>query len=242
MSTPATAAIGRDLAPAARGTMVQLSHPAVGATAEVVVGSSVEGRPIIAYNRRGSLTTTRTVVAVGVIHGDERHGRLVTDRLLTASLPADIDLWIVPSMNPDGEVNGGHRNARGVDLNRNWPANWLTGTKYSSGRYFSGTGPASEPEVQAMMRFLSTVEPDVTVWFHSPWNTVDCDVARVGPSCQVYAAAVAQRVSFAARPGTATDWMMTEGLGVSFVMEFASSAPPSALVDRHVAAVLHLTL
>ncbi len=227
-------------ATARRGTMTQVWHPAFPGPHEVQVGESVGGRPIVAVNRRGSLAAHRTVVAVGVIHGDERHGRLVTDRLMTVPLPADLDLWIVPTVNPDGEARGERKNGRGVDLNRNWPANWETGTYFSSGRYDSGPSPASEPETRAMMEFLGSVEPDVTIWYHSPWNRVDCDELRVGPTCADYAGAVGARSAFSPRPGTATDWVMTSGLGVSFVYEFARSAPPTGAVARHVGAVLAL--
>ena len=175
---------------AERGSMTRMWDPAFPGPYEISVGESALGRPIKAVNRRGSLDVSRTVVAIGVIHGDERHGRLVTDQLMTVPLPEDLDLWIVPTVNPDGEVLGLRQNARGIDLNRNWPANWETGTFFSSGKYYSGPSPASEPETQAMMQFLESIDPDVTIWYHSPWNRVDCNVPRVGRACQDYATAV----------------------------------------------------
>ncbi len=227
--------------PPERGEMEQLSHPAFPGPVVLQIGTSTEGRPINAVHRRGSLNASRTIVAVGVIHGNELHGRLVTDRLMTAALPVDIDLWIVPTMNPDGEVVGSHQNARGVDLNRNWPASWETGTHHSSGRHYSGVAPASEREVQVMMEFFAFVDPAVTVWYHSPWNRIDCNEARVGQTCLDYAAAVGRTSLFSPRPGTATDWLMTAGLGVSFVSEFAAGAPSAAEVELHVNAVLDLS-
>lgn len=228
-------------APAERGEAEQLHHPAAAAPVTVQLGTSIEGRAIEAVHRRGSPGADRTVVAVGVIHGDETHGRLVTDRLLSVPLPSDLDLWVVPSMNPDGEVRGSHQNSRGVDLNRNWPAGWETGTHYSSGRYYSGSAPGSERETQVMMDFLAFVDPEVTVWFHSPWNRIDCNVERVGDVCLDYAEAVDRISLFSPRPGTATDWVMTSGLGVSFVVEFAHSAPSTLEVNAHVDAVLGLS-
>jgi hypothetical protein len=227
-------------APAVRGAMVQLAHPAFPGSVVLQLGTSTQGRPITAANRRGSVTASRTIVVVGVIHGDERQGRSVTDRLMTATLPAEIDLWIVPTMNPDGESVGGHRNANGVDLNRNWPVGWESGTLYSSGRYYSGPAAGSERETQVMMDFFRSVEPAVTVWYHSPWNMIDCDVARVGQSCLTFAAAVGRPAGFAPRPGTATDWLMTSGFGASFVAEFGSTTPSAAQVQMHVDAIVNL--
>lgn len=228
-------------APAVRGERMRVWHPAFPDPYHARIGTSAQGRPIVAVNRVGSLDIERTVVVVGVVHGTEQHGRLVTDRLLAAPVPADLDLWIVPTVNPDGEALGTRANARGVDLNRNWPVGWETGTFFSSGRYDSGPFPASEPETQATMRFLASVEPDVTIWYHSPWNRVDCDEPRVGRACEDYAATVGAFSAFAPRPGTATDWLMTSGLGVSFVHEFSVAPPSPADVERHVAAVLALS-
>ncbi len=96
------------------------------------------------------------------------------DEPLTRRLVDDRQIYIVPIVNPDGFVynetlfpgGGGmwrknrSNNAspcRGVDLNRNYPFMWgLTG---SSGNPcaddYRGSGAMSEPETQAMVRFVS---------------------------------------------------------------------------------------
>jgi murein peptide amidase A len=226
---------------AQRGAAVVLSDPAYPGPQIVRVGTAALGREFDAIHRKGSLEADRTVVVVGVIHGDERAGRLVTGQLERAALPADLDLWIIPTMNPDGEAAGRHQNARGVDLNRNWPANWESGTYYSSGKYFSGPRPASEPETRAMMAFLAAIDPDITIWYHAPWNRVDCNQARVGRTCVDFAARVGSYSAFTPRPGTATDWVMTAGHGRSFIYEFASSTPTAATIRAHVDAVVALS-
>jgi hypothetical protein len=80
-----------------------------------------------------------------------------------------LDLWVVPVYNPDGFVAHTRRNARGVDLNRNYPYKWvrLTGT------YDSGPRPRSEPETRAMMKFLTAVDPAYVLSFHQPLHAVD---------------------------------------------------------------------
>jgi protein MpaA len=234
---PASASAG-----AVRGERIPASGgPAIGGLESVVVGFSSGGRPIVANHRQGSATTTRRVLVVGMIHGDEVAGSAVVAQLAQLPVPTDLDLWWVPTMNPDGEVSGRHGNGHGVDLNRNWPANWVApGTIETSGASNSGSGPASEPETQAMMTFIAQIAPDVTVWFHQPWGTIDCNTLRVGPSCSNFAARVGMDVSFHDRPGTATDWIMSNGHGASFVVEFGGGQPSAATAARHAEALLLL--
>lgn len=61
------------------------------------------------------------------------------------------------------------KNARGVDLNRNFPAGW----RDLDGNYESGPRPRSEPETRAVLRFLRRVNPDRTISLHQPLYAVD---------------------------------------------------------------------
>ena len=67
---------------------------------EEVIGTSAGGRPIT-VSHRGTPGGT-VVLVVGVIHGTEDAGLAVLDRLATMPLPAGIELWLMPAMNPDG--------------------------------------------------------------------------------------------------------------------------------------------
>ena len=59
------------------------------------------------------------------------------------------------STTPTGWPRTRARNAHGVDLNRNYPYDWVD----LDGSYESGPKPASEPETRAMMRFLRKIRP-----------------------------------------------------------------------------------
>lgn len=132
------------------------------------IGRSLEGRPIVA-SVSGDADAPLRVLVVGCVHGDEAAGIRVARRLVAGSAPPRTRLWVVPSLNPDGVAAGTRGNARGIDLNRNFPFGWrpLEGLEYS------GPGPLSEPESRAAAALVRRIEPDLTIWFHQPFGLVD---------------------------------------------------------------------
>jgi len=121
------------------------------ATAHVeTIGHSREGRAIVA-RAVGNRGAERRVLVIGCIHGNECAGVRVTRRLAGLPAPDGSVIWLVHQLNPDGAARRRRGNARGVDLNRNFPYRWQP----QDGIYESGPGPASEPETQAIQRFDS---------------------------------------------------------------------------------------
>jgi predicted deacylase len=151
--------------PAARGVV-----PArVTAVLETrVIGLSVEGRPIRAF-RIGDPTSPRKAVFIATMHGNEAKPAQILRNLRDGRRIQGADIWVIPTMNPDGYARDSRRNAHGVDLNRNFPVHWIP----QGGSYYSGTGPASEPETRAMMAFLAEIRPRWVVSFHQPLFGVD---------------------------------------------------------------------
>ena len=117
------------------------------------IGLSVRGRPIRAW-RLGE-PGKRRVVLISTMHGNEPHTRRILESLRDGRTIRGIDLWVIPTYNPDGLARGTRRNARGVDLNRNFPHKWAD----LDGNYESGRHPASEPETRAVMAFLRGDRP-----------------------------------------------------------------------------------
>ena len=140
-----------------------------------VIGHSVTGRPITAW-RLGE-PGRRRIVLVSSMHGDEDATSQILDALRDGRRHVrGIDLWVVPSYNPDGIARGTRRNARGVDLNRNYPHRWAD----LDGAHESGPRPASEPETRAMMDFLTEIAPRRVLSFHQPLDGVDTDTLDRG--------------------------------------------------------------
>ena len=211
---------------------------AAAAPQQDVIGRSVRGRPIVAYER-GERSAPVTLV-VGVIHGSEPAGLAVIRRLRQAPLPAGVHLWLVPTVNPDGLAAGTRQNAHGVDLNRNWPTAWVHNGRPWDG-YYSGPRPLSEPENRAMRAFILRIRPALTIWYHQPLGLVygsDPHVALLKRYARLtglpYRRLVAPR-------GAATRWERAHfPRGAHFVVEFRAGRISTATTRRHAAAVLAL--
>ncbi|MGH9271434.1 MAG: M14 family zinc carboxypeptidase [Ilumatobacteraceae bacterium] len=136
------------------------------------VGTSIRGRPITAY--RLGTPGGKVVLAVGSIHGDEQAGIEIVEHLRdSAAIPAGFDVWIIPTINPDGNVIDYETNAAGVDLNRNFPVNWQPIDCVAIPLNCAGPSPLSEPESQSAADFLTEIQPRVTVWYHAVGSVVD---------------------------------------------------------------------
>lgn len=140
-----------------------------------VIGTSVQGRDIMAY--RMGTPGGRVVLVVGVIHGDENKGALVTADLRTLPTPAGIDLWVIDSINPDGQAANTRQNANGVDLNRNFETGWNYIAPGAHGQY-SGEAAADQPESQAIEAFIRQVKPVVGIWYHQDAHVVSASGYR----------------------------------------------------------------
>ena len=149
----------------------------MGSVMVLTLGRSVEGRPIDAYARGDG--DGPLILVLGGVHGDEPKGVLIARRLidhLDAEPPAGGDTrWlIVPVVNPDGYELRRRRNARKVDINRNFPtANWSETSKRS--RMYGGNEPASEPETRAVMSAVEHSCPAAIIAVHSIGEHKHCN-------------------------------------------------------------------
>jgi protein MpaA len=171
-----------------------------------VIGQSVEGRPITAVERGTPGGTV--VLVIGCIHGDEDAGMAVVDALMTDAIPDGVDLWLVPSMNPDGQAHQVRSNAHRVDLNRNFPQGWAPLGQPGDSQY-AGTGPASEPETKAIVDLVDQIRPSLTVWYHQDLNRIDVGSGRAGQIQRRYAELTGlplEPVTGGTYTGTATQW------------------------------------
>ncbi|MFN2593529.1 MAG: M14 family zinc carboxypeptidase [Actinomycetota bacterium] len=134
-----------------------------------IFGHSVSGHRLHAWEVGDP--TEPPVMVVGCIHGNECAALPVARRLIHGKLPRNVDMWVIPTINPDGMRTGTRQNADRVDLNRNFHHLWERIGKPGS-TYYSGPHPLSEPESRAAVRFVKRVRPRVSIWFHQAENVV----------------------------------------------------------------------
>jgi len=148
---------------------------------------SNNGFPILERDIAAGPTAPR-VLLLGGIHGDEPSASALVFRWLqTMDTPAAQGLhWkVAPLLNPDGLLAAKPQrvNARGVDLNRNFPTPdwqreapryWAKVTR-SDPRRFPGKSPLSEPESRWVHATIESFHPDLIVSVHAPFGVLDFD-------------------------------------------------------------------
>ena len=138
-----------------------------------VIGYSCQNREIYAFHVGEQIG--RQFIAVYAIHARE----WITARLALKHVKIGVvngGGWIIPLLNPDGATRSQttyplwKANARGVDLNCNFDADWGSGrlnVKTRGGENCIGDFPFSEPETSALRDFTLKVRPFVTLSFHT---------------------------------------------------------------------------
>ncbi len=210
--TPTRARATATPLPIPSGTLepVDTDAPAVTTTSpftadqERIIGHSVQGRPIVAYGiGRGAIK----VALIADIHGEfEANTHLLAQQLVDHFLkypdevPAEVTLWIIPTINPDGLATGHRWNANDVDLNRNADTDldgcagndWTSDTVGLEGPHPGAGGeyPFSEPESQLLRDFLA--DSWIAIFYHSAAGAIFRDACQRHAPTALLAAALSE--------------------------------------------------
>jgi hypothetical protein len=144
-----------------------------------VIGYSVKGQSIEVY--RFGYGTDERMIVTGVHGGYEWNTIALADELIEFLsshpdlIPSGVRLFILRSLNPDGETRAhgisGRANENGVDINRNFPAYWQVEWNpdgcWNWLPISAGPFPSSEPETQALMKFIHTHRIKALISYHS---------------------------------------------------------------------------
>jgi protein MpaA len=141
-------------------------------------GTSVLGVPLEVWRPAGEC---KLLLHAG-IHGEEGETTVALSRALRALTQPPPHCAVVLAANPDGLIRGTRGNANGVDLNRNFPSkDWspepvMHRSTLEDARdvvLSPGSGPASEPETQALMALVEELDPAAVVALHAPIACID---------------------------------------------------------------------
>lgn len=142
-------------------------------------GKSLEGLPLTVYLPE---TGRSDVLILASIHGDESETTVVVSEALRCLPRGDLRAAVILCGNPDGMLRGSRGNARGVDLNRNFPtSNWSPDpvrykTRANDARDIAlspGSSPGSEPETIALLSLIDRIKPRAIVSLHAALACID---------------------------------------------------------------------
>lgn len=154
------------------------------------VGESVQGRELMVMKISDNPDADEVEPEfkyISSMHGDEITGRELMLRLIddlgkaylagdrsVSDLVNNTEIYIMPSMNPDGSELRQRANARGYDLNRNFPE--LSGQALYGQ---SNANPTVEIETKALMDFQASRQFSLSANFHGgaevvnyPWDAI----------------------------------------------------------------------
>lgn len=123
-----------------------------------------------------------TLLVFAGIHGEEPETTIALSRALRQMDAPSPHCAAVLAANPDGLIRGTRGNARGVDLNRNFPTrDWRpdpvchrsTLDDPRDVKLSPGAGPGSEPETRALIELIRDLEPDTVIALHAPLACID---------------------------------------------------------------------
>lgn len=189
-----------------------------------------------------------TLLMFAAIHGEEPETTYALSRALRQLGEPSEHCAVVLAANPDGLVRGTRGNARGVDLNRNFPSrDWLpnavthrsTLEDPSDILLSPGESAASEPETRALMALISDLAPKAVIALHAPLACIDD--ANASPLGQ----RLAQRTGMPLvrdvgypTPGSFGSWGADQGIAV-VTYEFPLAAT-EVLMRDHVPVLVDL--
>jgi protein MpaA len=229
---------GRDVDLGDVQMLVDRSESGVIRHANEVYGKSRDGNALTVWLPENA---TPKILVLASMHGDESETTIVLSDALRSIPSQDLKNAVILCANPDGTIRGTRGNARGVDLNRNFPTgSWSPEPVYYKSRkddaqdieLSPGERPASEPETGALLALIGRLKPRAVITLHAALACIDdADESPLGKWLAKRSGLSLEPVTYST-PGSFGSWAQEHGLNlVTYELEAAS---PYDLKDRHV--------
>lgn len=207
---------------------------------EIIYGVSESGRELIC-RQIGNASAEDALLLCFAVHGfedaydhDGEVLRLIADRVsdyfaANPDMLGSLSLYIIPTANPDGLIDGaskdafGRCNAKGLDINRDFPAGWREDYRV---RYKTGREPFASAEARAIRDLVQLVSPTYAVDVHGWIDAVYGD----GPLSHLLARAFDMRIKTIRSGGTLTQWLHSLGIDAALL-----ELPPAPDEESYVA-------
>lgn len=231
--TAQPAATATATAPLLVSERITFGHSVTGKVLEAMVIGFSGGVPIVVVGSiEGDQLPTKTLVEALGDHYAQGGGRV----------PEGTLLYLIPSINPDGNAAGSRYNANGVDLNRNWgTVDWRSSAAvpgFPDGKAGSGgTHPFSESETIALRDLFNDLRfesPElIVVIVHSSVSLSSGEVFPGGSNAEriaaAYCTATGYRVEYSwaqyTTSGEAVTWCSENGITAIDVVFPAKQTP-----------------
>jgi protein MpaA len=218
--------------------LVERSEMGIIRHASEVYGESHDGHSLTVWFPENKKPT---ILVLASMHGDESETTVVLSDALRSIRAENLENAAILCGNPDGLVRGTRGNAKGVDLNRNFPtSSWSPDPVFYKSRendaqdiaLSPGSQPGSEPETRALLSLLDRMKPRAVISLHSALACIDdFDSSFLGKQLSERTGLPFDLVPYAT-PGSFGLWAQEHDLTlVTYEFEAAS---PYDLKDRHV--------
>lgn len=204
-----------------------------------IFGHTVNKLPITAYNF-GSQGPR--VLILGGVHGDETEGVQAASALLdrfAINFSYRLQLTICPMFNYEGVLLRQRKNSNSVDLNRNLPTNDWT-AEVAKEKYFPGKEANSEPENQALVKWVEENQPSLILSLHS-WKPM----LNTNGNCKSEAEVISKLTGYEIHdsigyptPGCLGTYTGLERDMPTITYEFERGMDIKPILDIHVPAIL----
>lgn len=206
------------------------------------LGYTKLGLPLHGYHfQPASQKTKNRALVIGGVHGDEPEGVVAARGLLDSfrlKFDLDLEVVIVPEMNPEGVLLKTRGNSNKVDLNRNMNTkDWSPVA--ASERYFPGPQAMSEVENQHLAQFIENFKPTVIFSLHSwkPMLNTNGQLPEANAIAQLTGYVIQPDIGYPT-PGSLGTWAGLERNIPTLTYEIERDISFKPIIDIHVPAIV----